>query len=629
MTLAAFCEGAGRCSPDERPSVVHDHPALLVYTSGTTGGSKAVMLPERSLLFAAASTARFYGLTPDDRVYGVLPYHHMNAVMATGLIPMTAGAQSVVGDSFGFTNAKFYWTDVARLGVTVPSLTPSIMSMLLKLNPHGTPAALDGVRFTWCGAAPLPESLWREFEERFGIPVYQGYGLTETSFWTVCIPPDVPRHYDTVGIPVDCEVRIDTDALTAHGTEPVEEAWEAPEQATRSAAAQPPLGEILIRSGGLMTGYYKNRKLTSVVMTPDGFLRTGDIGFVDEEGYLRIVARKKEIIIRNGINILPDELDAVIREHPAVKECKTIGVPDDYLGERIVAVCVLKDDSGSADARGSVRSYAREQLSSFKRPDDVVILSGLPRGITGKVASGTLRRIISGEVTDEIVGALTKRKFRRAEPKKVNEIRELVDRAVRTGEPLRFVKYWGVGERDSLNEADELGLKTLQELMAAVSVIPKVTATLTLILNNMHGRMNGRIPERASAYLSQIAEKARAAGFIVEFEDAVWEAGGLDLDAITREAATPERKTWFEALPVNDKLAEQATKHSRLRAGEEGARLYATACQHANRLLEKRYAGHIFLTYNPPELDIVSPDLPRLYIFPYRRGNSNKPWFTP
>lgn len=628
-TLEDFCRAAGSCSAEERPTEPHDHPALLIYTSGTTGGSKAVMLPERSLLFAAASTARFYGLTPEDRVYGVLPYHHMNAVMATGLIPMTAGAQICVGDSFGFTNAKFYWKEVERLGATIPSLTPSIMSMLLKLNPHGTQASLDDVRFAWCGAAPLPESLWREFEERFGVPVYQGYGLTETSFWTVCVPPDVPRHYDTVGIPVDCEIRIDTEVLGGRGGEPVEEAWEAPEQASPSGAEPPQLGEILIRSGGLMSGYYKNRKLTSAVMTSDGFLRTGDIGYLDAEGYLRIVGRKKEIIIRNGINILPDELDAVIQRHPDVKECKTIGLPDDYLGERIVTVCVLAEGSNAADLRGAIRGYAREHLSTFKRPDDVIVLSALPRGVTGKVSSATLRRIVSGEVTEEIVSALTKRKFRRADPGKPSELRELVDRAVRGGEPVRFVKYWGVGERDAMNEADELGLKTLQELMASVSVIPEVTATLTLILNNMHGRMNGRVPERAAAYLGAIAEAARAAGFNVEMEDEVWRAGGIELPALEAEAQTEERKRWFDQLPVREKMIEQAGKHSRLRGGEDGALLYATACQAANRWLEERYAGHIFLTYNPPDLDIVSPDLPRLYIFPHRRGNSDKPWFTP
>ncbi len=622
MTLAAFTREL-EVAEGSRPNAAesHRHPALVVYTSGTTGGSKAVALPEGSLLFAAASTARFYGLTAADRVYGVLPYHHMNAVMATGLIPMSAGATTLVAPSFGFTSAKFYWQSVAESGATICSLTPSIMSMLLKLDSRGTDAALDAVRFVWCGAAPLPEELWLRFEEAFKKPVYQGYGLTETSFWVTCVPPDEPRVYDAVGVPVDCEIRIDRGALpSGEGADGL--AW------GDAAGLEGEAGEVLIRSGGLMSGYFRDKRLTAAAMTDDGFFRTGDIGTLLEDGQLRIVGRKKEILIRNGINILPGEVDQVMGEHPSVRECKTIGRPDEIMGERIVTVFVPNDGVDPDDACTALRGYARERLSSHKRPDDLVALDYLPKTSTGKVALGSLRRIVSGEMTDLVGQALVKRRHRRADPVREDEVRELVDRSVRTGAPLRFVKYWGVGERAEFNDQDRQALTTLQRFLSGVQVIPELQTELTLVLNDMHGRMNGRVPERAKAYLESIGRAAREAGFRVEWESDLWGRGGLDLDRVVGEAGREETHSWFQGLDVRDKLVEQAGKHSNERGPEEGARLYATACRLANRVMEEQFAGHIFLTYNPPEMDLVSPDLPRLYIFPWRRGLSIKPWFS-
>ena len=210
LILDAFLKDAAQATPTSGPELGDvNQTALLIYTSGSTGLPKGVMLSQRALLANAKTIGRLYGLGPEDRTYCVLPLYHMNAIMITGLVPLLAGAHSVISKPFSHTNAKLYWDHDAKWNITVCSLAPSLISMLLRLHPAGTGQASLSVRFCFCGAAPLPRTVWQLFETVFGIPVYQGYGLTETACWAVMTPPDVPRNYDSVGVPQDCEVSID------------------------------------------------------------------------------------------------------------------------------------------------------------------------------------------------------------------------------------------------------------------------------------------------------------------------------------------------------------------------------------------------------------------------------------
>lgn len=311
-TSAALPPAVADPRPDENDT------ALLVYTSGTTGSGKAVMLTTKNLMSMAETFVEYFEIEPNDRFLCVLPLYHMNGIMVTGILPLVVGARTFLADVFAFTNAKFYWDVVERSKITIPSLVPSIMAMLAKLSPEGPGAALDSVRFGFCGTAPLSARQWEDFERRFGFPIFQGYGLTETTTWVTATPFDPDHRHDTVGIPFGADVVIDPTLRTATGREE---------------------GEILVRGPMVMPGYFNQPKLTRESFR-DGYLKTGDVGFFDQDGELNITGRKKEIIIRNGVNINPLEVDLIVQRHADIAECKTIGLDHEILGEVVATVCV-------------------------------------------------------------------------------------------------------------------------------------------------------------------------------------------------------------------------------------------------------------------------------------------------
>src|SRR5581483_9854341 len=299
----------------------------------------------------------------------------------------------------------------AEQGITIPSVTPSIMSALLKLAEDEPPALPPGLRLVLCGAAPLRADLWQRFQDLVGVPVHQGYGLTETT----CSADDL---------------------VFAAGA---------------GGEGASPVGEVEIRGPLLMEGYYRNKALTRETFTADGFLRTGDLGCFDADGLLRIVGRRKEIIIKSGINIVPDEIDAVLRQMPGIADAKTIGLPDEVLGESVCAVCVPRE--GAAPPRtADVRRFVRERLAAFKCPDRVSFAGQVPRTPTGKARTGELRRIVNGELAAELLGRLDTWKFKRAQPSEREQILARIQAGLLSGRGIAFVAYWGCGTRDGLVE---------------------------------------------------------------------------------------------------------------------------------------------------------------------------------
>jgi len=237
------------------------------------------------------SISRFYGITRDDRVLGFLPCYHINAPMVTGIACITAGAHIHFAELFGFTNAKFIWRTVERFRISVISLTPSIMATIVRLFPEGANANISTVRFGLVGTARLESELWKTFESRFGFPCYQGYGLTETTTWATMTPPDDRKRYETAGVPVDCEIRIDR--LSTGDT--------MPDAVGSGTDAQPPareIGEILIRGSLIMQGYNNRRKLTRQVIDGDGWFRTGDLGYLADN----------QLVISDGSRISSREM---------------------------------------------------------------------------------------------------------------------------------------------------------------------------------------------------------------------------------------------------------------------------------------------------------------------------------
>ncbi|MEI6628338.1 MAG: class I adenylate-forming enzyme family protein [Alphaproteobacteria bacterium] len=348
---------------DEDPS---EKPVLIMYTSGSSGQCKGVMLSEHNIIHGAKSIIDFYKLSSTDRLFCVLPLYHMNAIMVTGMVPLIVGAEILMSDAFSFANSSLYLERVKEHKPTILSLIPSILSVLIKTESDQDLSSL-GVKFSFCGAAPLSASLWKQFEEKFNLPVYQGYGLTETTFWATLTPTDNTKDYNSVGVPYNCDLQI---------------------KKVKSEKA----GEIVI-SGLFVTKGYLNK---DEGFDSNGYFKTGDLGCIGENGQLYIMGRIKDIIIKNGINIYPQSINDVLSKNPNIEDCASLGIDDDISGEKICAVCVPGE--GSHITEVDVKAYAKENLSSYMIPDKVLFTQKLPRGATGKIRKKELIEMVKSEL---------------------------------------------------------------------------------------------------------------------------------------------------------------------------------------------------------------------------------------
>lgn len=503
---------------------------LMIYTSGTTGANKCVMLTGENLATMAMALAGRYQIGPTDRLFCTLPTHHMNAVMITGLVPLVGGASVVLSDILSFKNARRYWSSVSEHGVTVCSLVPSIMALLLKLFPEGAGVPLPRLRFGFCGAAPLPEHLWRRFEAVYGIRIYQGYGLTETTCWATSSPPEGAARWDSVGVPLEgCEVRIDPSPVGALEDALFDAGGAAP-------PPRPSTGEVLIRGPIVSPGYFKSPKLTRESRTQDGFFRTGDLGHFDAEGHLHITGRLKEIIIKNGSNVFSGDIDRVLARHPAVEACKTIGVPDELVGERIVSACVLKE--GHEASERELSAWVNAALSRTLWPDAVVQLGYLPAGGAGKIQTNVLRRIVTGALAEEIVAALDRWRSKRAQPSGRERIQEIVQSSLVRGAPISFLTYWGCAARASIAAVDRQALDRLAELVATARRVPQAPPMLTLIFTDTHARNNRISEEQMNGYFAEIEGYASGLGMsVVRMSAILGEAAEGDPEAESKLVA--------------------------------------------------------------------------------------------
>jgi long-chain acyl-CoA synthetase len=343
--------------------------AVLLYTSGTSGSPRAAMLSHRALIanIDQASQTQPAPILPDDIVLGVLPLFHvygLNAVLGQVLLN---GATLVIGRRF--SSAETLRLIEAERVTCVPVAPPVITAWMQAEDVNAVIEKLSSVRLLLSGAAPLTAGLVREFESRTGVAVEQGYGLTEaapivtSTIGTGTHKPGSSGH----ALPgVDLRV-VDDRGRDVHADDP---------------------GEIWVRGRNLFSGYWPDG---DGAPTKDGWLATGDIGFLDADGDLFMVDRLKELVIVSGFNVYPSEIEDVISELDGVLECAVIGVPDDRSGEAVVAYVVPTegaDDEGLADA---VRTHCAQRVARFKVPSAVEVVSELPHSVTGKVAKGRLR----------------------------------------------------------------------------------------------------------------------------------------------------------------------------------------------------------------------------------------------
>lgn len=347
-------------APVEDPSAL----ALLIYTSGTTGVPKGVMLDHANLDAMTAMGRDALKVGPDDRCLLILPLFHVNGIVVSILTPLLVGASVVIADRF---NPHRFFDVIEKERPTFFSAVPTIYSMLAAL-PDDVRPDTSSVRFAVCGAAPASAELLARFEDRFGFPLVEGYGLSEATCGSTINPIDGPRKPGTVGLPFPGqELRI----LGAEGH---------PVNAGEN-------GEVEVRGANVMRGYLGRPDDTAAAIN-DGWLRTGDVGHLDEDGYLTLVGRSKEMIIRGGENIYPKEIEDVLSGHPAVLEAAVIGVPDEKWGEIVVAFVQARP--GATVDVDALKLRCMEQLSGYKRPTAIHVLESLPKNAVGKLDKRSL-----------------------------------------------------------------------------------------------------------------------------------------------------------------------------------------------------------------------------------------------
>ncbi|WP_330348716.1 class I adenylate-forming enzyme family protein [Streptomyces sp. NBC_00582] len=366
LDLAALAEpsGAGRDTP-AASAPAPDSLALIIYTSGTTGRPKGVMLDHANVAAMCRMIIDGLGLDESDHSLLVLPLFHVNGIVVSVLSPLLAGGRATVAGRF---SASTFFASVERVRPTYFSAVPAIYAMLVALPAEVRPDT-SSLRRVICGAAPMPAELIARFEDRFGVPVVEGYGLSEGTCASTLNPPGGPRKPGTVGLPLPGQTVAVMDGegnLLDDGS----------------------AGEVVVRGPNVMRGYLGLPDETARTVV-DGWLHTGDVGRFDADGYLVLVDRIKDLIIRGGENIYPKEIENVLHSHPAVLEAAVVGAADPVLGEVPVAhVVPLPGAEVTAD---ELIEHCRGSLARVKVPVTVSLTDALPRNPVGKIDKRRLR----------------------------------------------------------------------------------------------------------------------------------------------------------------------------------------------------------------------------------------------
>jgi long-chain acyl-CoA synthetase len=345
------------------PSEYRD-PALFLYTSGTTGRPKGVILTHDNLIANVESCQRAGEFDYRDAFLCLLPFFHTYAITGTFLLPLLNGSRMVLVDRFQATKV------LGLIQEHKISVFLAIPSMYRVLAGTGGDFDVSSVRFPISGGEPLPTATAEAFEKRFGVPIFEGYGQTEAAPVVTLNTPG-NRKPGTIGRALPgVEVAI----------------WDDQNRVLPTGE----VGEIMVRGRNVMNGYHHLPEETAKTVT-DGWLHTGDLGKLDNDGYVTITGRKKDLIISAGENIYPREIEEVMAQHPKVKEVAVIGVKDDVRGE-VPKAFVIAQDGVSLDEK-ELRSFCRENLANYKVPKHIELVADLPRSPTGKI----LKRMLSAK----------------------------------------------------------------------------------------------------------------------------------------------------------------------------------------------------------------------------------------
>jgi long-chain acyl-CoA synthetase len=355
------------------PEPVEADPALdvaaLLYTTGTTGDPKGVMLTHASLLFIAAAARELRHIKPEDRVYGILPISHVYGLASVCMGTLSGGASLHLQPRFAPASMAHF---VTSRRLTVCQGVPAMYAKLIEhLRGTGTAFRAPDLRFLYAGGSPLVPALKKEVEAFFGLTLHNGYGLTEASPTVTQTRHDEPRSDCSVGRPLH---GVDIRIVDGQG---------------RDVPPNTP-GELWVRGPNVMKGYYKNPTATAETLRPGGWLATGDLARQAMDGAIFIEGRLKELIIRSGFNVFPVEVEAVLNAHPEVTQSAVVGRTTDS-DEEVVAFVELVP--GASVTPRALLEFAAATLAPYKRPSEIIVMAALPAAANGKILKGRLKEM--------------------------------------------------------------------------------------------------------------------------------------------------------------------------------------------------------------------------------------------
>lgn len=351
------------------PRCADDDVAALLYTSGTAGEPKGVMLTHTNLYADSRACLQHAHIDPERRFIGVLPLFHTFGLMANCVLPLTLGASVYYMPRFQPTQII---KTIARHRIDIMMAVPSMFAALARMK-GVSPRDVQSIYLAVSGGEPLPANVFESVRTTLGLTIQEGYGMTETSpVITINMPwKHKPGTVGTAIPGVELRVVDDNDTpLAAGGT-----------------------GDIQVRGPIVMKGYYNNPELTRQAFSPDGWLRTGDMGHIDAEGFLTISGRKKDIIIISGENVFPGQIERILEMHPAVAQAAVIGQLDSTRGE--VPIAYILPHEGAKVTEIELRTFCREYLATYKIPREIHLTTDLPRGPTGKIHKRRLRDMLT------------------------------------------------------------------------------------------------------------------------------------------------------------------------------------------------------------------------------------------
>ena len=349
-----------------------DDNASMIYTSGTTGHPKGVILRHRNIMYNSYVAPRYIDLQKEDKALCIMPLFHVNAQIASMMATMQAGASVVLEEMF---KPRTFIQTLKKFQCTTFSGVPTIYNYLNEMK-EADGEDLSFLKACICGAAPMPVEVYHKFEQKFKAKIIEGYGLSEGTCVSSLNPINGVRKIGSIGLPIDGQAM----AIWDNDNNPLPDG---------------DIGEIMISGPNMMLGYYKKEEETKKNFV-NGWMRTGDVGYRDKDGYYFIVGRKKEMIISGGENIYPKEIEEVLYKHEDILDCAIVGIPDKTYGEAVGAFIIPK--AGATLTEKDIKTYLRPKIAGYKFPKIIEIVTELPKTATGKIQKN--------KIVEEYVGNL-------------------------------------------------------------------------------------------------------------------------------------------------------------------------------------------------------------------------------